>query len=982
MPPAIRRVATMFGSLLGMSAVAIAQVPDVSAYLGQPTVEIRLQIEGRVVDDPALLELVETRTAEPLTMVAVRESVLHLFSLGRFEDVRVDAISTDAGVDLIYDLVPVHPVGDIVFQGALGMSSGRLRTAITDRYGRTPGPAQFPEMVQIVEELHRDRGYMNPVVSGRAEVDHAREQTVLVFDVQAGVRARIGEIEITTTPGESPVNLPQQLGIEAGRPYDRTQLDERVDDYVSGLRRRGYYLADVTHALRVTDQGRVVVVSVDHFMGPRVVVRFVGDPVPFGQEQALADIQSESSVDEDLLEDAARRIVIALNHWGYRRAQTDFERRRSDGLLEVIFDVDAGPLYRMARVDIVGNREISTADIVSEVELTQGAPFVQEQLDAAAETLVGYYRRRGFVEATVEASVLEIPSESADDDERQIEVAIEIDEGPRALITSVTFIGNGSVVDEELRARLQLQPGSPFFRPDIIVSRDLVLLHYLNLGYQTAAVDVRAEFTAGPEAAAIVFDIAEGQKILVEHVLIVGNKRISQDTIRRELLLTAGAPLALDDLIESQRRLRALGVFRSVQITEISGARSDTRDILVTVDEGPATSIGYGGGLEAGRRLVRTADGRSEERLEFAPRGFFEIGRRNLWGKNRSIDLFTRVSVRRGDDVQDTTPSSGGLSFNEYRLVGTYREPRPFGWNAEIVVSAFLEQAIRSSFNFNRRGVNAEIVRRLSSDVNVIGGYSFDRTKLFDERFNPEDELLIDRLFPRVRLSSVSGAAVRDTRGDPLDPQGGTLLSIDSQLAGRAIGSEVGFSRTLIQSFLYRSLPRAGGTVLAIGGRLGLAVGFPRSVPRVDLDGNPVLDESGQPIVDEIDALPASERFFAGGGSTVRGFALDRLGTPDTIDSDGFPKGGNALVILNVELRMPVWRDLGAVAFVDAGNVFARISDLDLGEIRGSVGFGLRYQSPVGPIRVDLGFKLDRRVFDNGQREPRTALHVSIGQAF
>ena len=88
------------------------------------------------------------------------------------------------------------------------------------------------------------------------------------------------------------------------------------------------------------------------------------------------------------------------------------------------------------------------------------------------------------------------------------------------------------------------------------------------------------------------------------------------------------------------------------------------------------------------------------------------------------------------------------------------------------------------------------------------------------------------------------------------------------------------------------------------------------------------------------------------------------------------------LVILNVELRMPVWRDLGAVAFVDAGNVFARISDLDLGDIRGSVGFGLRYQSPVGPIRVDLGFKLDRRVFENGQREPRTALHVSIGQAF
>ena len=128
--------------------------------------------------------------------------------------------------------------------------------------------------------------------------------------------------------------------------------------------------------------------------------------------------------------------------------------------------------------------------------------------------------------------------------------------------------------------------------------------------------------------------------------------------------------------------------------------------------------------------------------------------------------------------------------------------------------------------------------------------------------------------------------------------------------------------------------------------------------------------------------LPVSERFFAGGDTTVRGFALDRLGDIETIDKDGFPKGGHGLIVLNAELRIPVGRGIGAVGFFDAGNVFANAGDVSLGKVRGTVGMGIRYQSPIGPIRVDLGMKLDRRQLENGSRERLTALHVSIGQAF
>ncbi|MDE0831286.1 MAG: BamA/TamA family outer membrane protein, partial [Vicinamibacterales bacterium] len=148
--------------------------------------------------------------------------------------------------------------------------------------------------------------------------------------------------------------------------------------------------------------------------------------------------------------------------------------------------------------------------------------------------------------------------------------------------------------------------------------------------------------------------------------------------------------------------------------------------------------------------------------------------------------------------------------------------------------------------------------------------------------------------------------------------------------------------------------------------------------------------ETGEARPVQISALPASERFFAGGDTTVRGFALDRLGTgptvdqpgeAPTIDPNGFPTGGNAMLVVNTELRVPVTAAIQMVGFFDAGNVFDRIGHFQLGEIRGSAGFGVRYRSPVGPIRVDLGFKLDRREFA-GEREPLTALHFSIGQAF
>ena len=545
------------------------------------------------------------------------------------------------------------------------------------------------------------------------------------------------------------------------------------------------------------------------------------------------------------------------------------------------------------------------------------------------------------------------------------------------MVSAVRLQGNAAVSEAELKAALGLQADRPYVDTQLALDRDAIQLHYLNLGYQNVTVDANPNFSADRTRAEPIFTIREGPRIFVDHVLIVGNVRTGTETIERELQVKPGDALSEAAKIESRRRLAALGLFRRVQIAELAHGDESRRDLLVTVEEGPATTVIVGGGAEGRLRPVRSAEGGVvSEQFDLAPRGSFQITRRNLFGKNRSISVFTSVSLSLKDSQvfgEDGTPTISG-KFPEYRVLGTYREPRLFDTAADAFITGTIEQQIRSSFNFARSIGGAGYARRLSSATSVTGSYQIQRTRVFDSQVPPEDELLIDRTFSRYRLSSFSGAMLRDTRNDSADPTSGGYLSANGELAGLAIGSEAGFVKSYFTAQTFRLVPRTSGVLFAGSARLGL--GFPREAVRKDEQGRNEVGADGRAIIEPVDDLPASERFFAGGDTTVRGFALDRLGTADTI-KDGSPIGGSAVVIFNGELRVSVPGNAQIVGFVDSGNVFKRVSDLDLGELRAAVGFGGRYRSPVGPIRVDIGFKVHRE-----PGEGALAFHVSLGQAF
>ena len=972
---------------------------EIGDFVGKSVVAVRLVSAGRPIHDAAVLGLVETRVGARLSMRQVRESVTHLFSLGLFETVEVEGSLLGDGVALEYDLTPLQVIERIEFEGNWSIPPGDARQVVSETHGPTFRLDQIDGVGDTLRRFYRARGFLSATV--QTQVD-AADGRVLRVQVEAGPRAVVSRIIVRGVSATMYRRTLDRLGLQTGQAYDGTDVDQRLSDYEGELRRRRYYEASFSHDVEMVDDGLGVHLLLDLQRGSRITIDFAGDEVPGGDPAELVPIEREGSVDEDLLEDADQRITGFLNDLGYRDATVWHTREAAGDELSIVFTVDRGRLYEIGEIVFTGNVGVSQTVLAPLVGLEPGSPLVMRDLDIGLATIAEHYHQLGYATVRVEPVVTEL-STGGTNPGGSIPVTCEISitEGVRTTVRSVVLEGNEFRSDDELRALIGSPVGGPYYARRVVSDRGTIQLLYLNAGFERAVVSVEPRFGDELEAVDLVYRINEGPQILIEHILVVGNARVESETIRRELAITAGQPLGLADVAESRRRLNALGLFRRIDLREFSHGGGNRRDVVVVVEEAPATTLGYGGGFEVSQRLRRETDAEGSqavERIEFTPRGFFEIGRRNLWGRNRSINLFTRVSVRRENDPVDAVAATqaSGLGFNEYRILATYREPRTFGSAWDVFVTGFVEQAIRTGFDLFSRGVNAEIRRQLTPTINASVGYGLGQNDTSNKQLAPEDERIVDILFEELRLSSFSGSVLRDTRDDVLDPSNGSLLSLDGQLAARAIGSEVGFVKTFMQAFVYRAVPRTSGIVFAGGARLGLAAGFERVV---DVPVTPLPPSDQGPVGGSMTAfqvpfpdrsLPISQRFFAGGDTTVRGFALDRLGVPSgqpggTINDEGFPQGGNAVIILNAELRVPVIRDLGVVGFLDAGNVYDLVSNVSLGQIRAGVGFGVRYRSPIGPIRVDLGFKLDRQEFGSGdtkQKERLTALHISIGQAF
>ena len=939
-------------------------VTSASAQIGQTIAEVRVEQEGRIVSDPNVLALIETTAGEPLSMRDVTETATQLMSLGRFEDVQAAIDALPGGVRVRFLLVPLHPVDRVEFHGPLGVPENGLRDLVRDRFGRAPAAARLAEIADVIKAHYRRRGFPVARVTPRIEETHNPDRATLILDLDSGPRAVVETVQLIQVDQQEQGVLPLVPDVRQGRPYDEDDITAAIDDWIEAMHARGFYEARASFG--VAFPGSAAHVQLTLTRGPAVTIAFAGDPLSASERDRLVPVRAEGSADQDLLEDSSRRIEDYLYDLGYRDARASYAPVEKGGEITITFTVRRGPRYRLDSIAVTGASAIPVAEVREALQLKEDTPFVQSALTAGVARVQALYRSRGYIRAEIKPGTSVLPPARPDAPDRQIAATIAIVEGPRTLVRSVTFQGNTTVAEASLNAVIVSAPGRVFSEGDVANDREVIDLEYRNRGFENVVVSAQTMLSGSDTDANIVFTVSEGPQTFVDDLIIIGNDRTGRRTIERELLLRPGEPLGYSSLIESRARVMALGLFSSVQIEPQGQTSAARRDVLVRVEESAPNTIGGGGGLEGTVLLRAGEEGNAEERLDIAPHGFIELGRRNLWGKNRAVTLFTRLSFRSRDrrDSEGVVTSSQG--FHEYRVQTTFREPRIFDSAADALFTASSEQALRSSFNFSRRLVRGEASLRLTPAYSVSGRYSFEQTKLFDDDSVPvNDRPLIDRLFSEVRLSKLAGSLIRDTRDDLVNATRGRLFILDGNLAARVLGSEVGFVSTYVQGFTFHKLPVRREIIAAIGGRLGVAHGFPRTV--------------GDQIVQD---LPASERFFAGGETTVRGFALDRLGNAATTTATGFPTGGNSVVVFNAELRAGVTSRLQAVGFLDAGNVFPRARDLNLTDLRATPGVGGRFNAGLALIRVDVGFNVDRREILPGIRERGYVLHISLGQAF
>jgi outer membrane protein assembly factor BamA len=415
-------------------------------------------------------------------------------------------------------------------------------------------------------------------------------------------------------------------------------------------------------------------------------------------------------------------------------------------------------------------------------------------------------------------------------------------------------------------------------------------------------------------------------------------------------------PLRAGDVVDTQRRLYNLGIFNRVTVAPQNPNGTDpNKDVVVQVEEAKRYTVAYGGGFEV-QRLASTTNPTGGE-VQAAPRGIFELSKLNLTGRADSLSLKLRGSTLQG------------RALLAYSAPNTFTNP-----HLSFQATAYFERTQDiNTFSETRYEAGVQLTDQFSRRTTLLYRYSFRKIIVSNLNIPPQEI----PLFQQPTLVSEFGTTwVRDTRDNPADATRGTLNSADLAVADTSIGSSASFLRLLYQNASYYPIKRRFSFARSI--RIGILE------PYKDTVSLNFPAESGTPLPQ---LIPLPERLFAGGGTSLRGFALNQAGPRDSIT--GFPVGGQAMLVLNQEFRFPmhlpfIGSRLGGTLFYDGGNVYSQLSRItlrwsspkpvfdptdpkkclynctnELNYFSHTVGLGVRYATPVGPIRVDVGYEIN-----------------------
>ena len=681
--------------------------------------------------------------------------------------------------------------------------------------------------------------------------------------------------------------------------------------------------------------------------GPRTALLIAGVSLSSRAIDAMKHAWMDAVVDQFLIEEITALARGELVDRGFVHASVAATLEGDAAQKTLRIDVDPGLHADRREIVFAGNSLVPAATLEALVAAPALTRAVWIEPDRVRDAVTAFYRSRGFLNAAVTIGPI---STIGDRVTRPIDVA----EGEPFRVRDVRVDGAHASSPDEIRRLSALAPGAPFSEQAIERARLAITESYRARGFNAFGVTLRTEAPPGtPAVVDVAIAVDEGPQQRVRDVTIAGLVRTRPAIVRRALALDAGGPVNLAEWSNARRRLYETGVFRSVDIqpepmsapptpvTPDVPAEQPVR-AKVTLSEWPPFRLRYG--LEVNDRQSSPSDSARSLSPESATgngRTFglglaSDISARNVFGNAISVGLAGRYTRDfRAARAYATAPSFFGSRIESTLFVSRSREE--IGQAADATTGKFVTDAMN---------LTLEQRVRPAAQVEITYRYSFERNHTFDRSVKSLE------LFPfdvEANVARLASTVLVDTRDDLVDATRGWFHSSDLEYGPSALGSDLRFAKYLAQQ---RYFHRISGVVLATAARVGLAKGF-----------------GGQLLI-------PSERFFAGGGNSVRGYSEDALSPRDAF---GDIVGGNALLIFNGEARFPIYRMVRGVGFVDAGRAFETIGSMTLKGLRAGTGIGLRVQTPIVLLRFDVAIALDRAL-SVGQRRP--SLFFSIGQAF
>ncbi len=975
----------------------------------------------------------------------IAESLRTLYRTGDYADLRAEVTPVPDGARLDFVVRENLFFNQVRIEGLVAPpSDASAAAAMQLALGQTYRKAAVEEALDRLRETLREEGLYRAEVSAETVPHPETHQMNIVVHVKPGPRARVGVIQLKNGTEYRDTEILARLKMKVGGEITSAKLQRGTDRIRKYLVKKGHLSGRASVRRGEYDAAKKTVpLELEVTEGPRVQMTLTGAKFSQGELKRLVPIYQEGAVDADLLEEGKRNVLERLERQGYFDAEVNYKtethdvksnRSAAQGTEEIItYTVERGERHKLIGIEITGNKYFDTELLRSRLQIFGGAfgsagRFSRRLVDSDALSMSTLYQANGFLDAKVEQQI----QDDYKGKEGDLFIRFVIQEGKQTRVASLSMEGMHAFKEEELRGVVGSTPGQPYSDFGVTTDRDNILALYFNEGFPEARFSATAEsVTAGPstekteaggnasslqengkkeqqekeskatieqaDAVRLTYHIQEGPQTRVRRILIGGYEHTRLGVIRREVHVKVNEPLREGEVVEAQRRLYNLGVFNRVTIEpQNSNGTNPEKDIAVLVEEAKRYTLAYGGGFEV-QRLASTTNPTGGQ-IQAAPRGILEVSKLNLTGRADSLSFKLR-----GSTIEDR-------ALLGYSIPNTFGNPH-FSFQA----TAYTEktQDINTFTEMRYEGA-VQLTEQLTQRTTILYGYTFRKVLVSNLNTHIAPEEI--PLFEQPTLVSEFGVTwFRDTRDNPADASKGSFNSASFSDADTDFGSSASFLRFFFQNSTYYPIKRRFS--FARSTRFGFLVpyrdtvslSFPPPAPGECTGG--ALASGPIPTI-----IPLPERFFGGGGTSLRGFALNQAGPRDTCT--GFPVGGQAILVLNQEFRFPmrlpfIGTSLGGAIFYDGGNVYSRLSRIsfrttlpsptfslqnpalpagptnlpvcatnctnELNYFAHTVGFGVRYKTPVGPIRIDLGYQLNRPSFVIPIPCPSNAVNCQIG---